>query len=47
VPASHVIILASIVKLFIRYFFWVSSVPTSEAISFQVAVILKEERPGN
>jgi DNA-binding XRE family transcriptional regulator len=42
--ASHVIILASLVNLFFRYFFRVSSEPSSEAISFQVAVILKEER---
>ena len=42
--AIRVIILASLVNLFFRYWFRVSSDPTSEAISFQVAVILKEER---
>lgn len=44
-PTAHpVIILASLVNLIFRYSFKVSGDPTSEAISFQVAVILKEER---
>lgn len=43
-PPTHVSILASLVNLFFRYWFGVSSDPASEAISFQVAVILKEER---